>query len=81
MCKYCEKEKFESEYKNELYKSFPIIDDYSEQLININEDNTPVQYIRKQNNRYQLVTELVNEDGNVIVSDINYCPMCRKEVR
>lgn len=80
MCKYCEKEKFEDKYKNELYKSFPIIDDYSENLIDINEDDTPVQYIRKRNNKYQLVTELVNENGDVIVIDISYCPMCGRKL-
>lgn len=81
MCEYCEKEEFEKKYKNELYKSFPIVDDYSEKLIDINKGDTPIQYIRKHNNEYELVTELVNEDGDVISTEINYCPMCRKEAR
>lgn len=80
MCEYCEKEEFESKYKNELYKNFPIIDDYLEKLIDINKDDTPIQYIRKQDNKYQLVTELVNEDGDVISTEINYCPMCGRKL-
>ncbi len=80
MCEYCEKEEFENKYKNKLYKNFSIIDDYSEKLIDINEDDTPIQYIRKQDNKYQLVTELVNEDGDVISTEINYCPMCGRKL-
>lgn len=80
MCEYCKKEKFESEYKNELYLSFPLKDDYTEKFIDINKDDTPIQYIRKQDNKYQLVTELVNEDGDVISTEINYCPMCGRKL-
>lgn len=80
MCEYCEKEEFENKYKNKLYKNFSIIDDYSEKLIDINEDYIPIQYIRKQDNKYQLVTELVNEDGDVISTEINYCPMCGRKL-
>lgn len=77
MCEYCEKEKFESEYKNELYLSFPLKDDYTEKFIDSYDENNPVQYIRKNDKKYYLITELNNEDGDVLSTEINYCPMCR----
>lgn len=80
MCEYCENEKFEKRHKNELYKNFPIKDDYTEKYIDTNKDNTPIQYIRKNSNKYFLITELINEDGDVISADINYCPMCGRKL-
>lgn len=38
-CKYCQRENFEKEYKNELYLNLPIKDDYSEEYIDINEED------------------------------------------
>lgn len=81
MCEYCKKEKFESEYKNELYLSFPLKDDYTEKFIDPYDENNPVQYIRKNDKKYYLITELNNEDGDVLSTEINYCPMCRKKAR
>lgn len=81
MCKYCEKEKFEDKYKNELYLNFPLMDDFSEEYFNINNDNVPIQYIRKNDKKYFLITEINDEDGDVLSTEINYCPMCRTKVR
>lgn len=84
MCEYCEKvigrgrKKTETE-ECELMKNFPIIDDFTEKEIQNNGEN-PVQYIRKYKGRYLLVTEFGNNDGDAILSRINYCPMCGRKL-
>lgn len=80
MCKYCEKEKFENKYANELFKSLPLKDDYTDKSLNPYKEGNPVQYIRKNKAKYKLITELANEDGDVLNIDINYCPMCGRRL-
>lgn len=79
-CKYCQRENFEKEYKNELYLNLPIKDDYSEEYIDINEEDKPIQYIRENDKTYYLITEFNNEEGDVISLKINYCPICGRKV-
>lgn len=73
MCKYCENGDGE-EYV--LYSNLPIKDDFNKEDI---EDNQ-IQYIRKDINKHFLVTETNNEDGDVLILEINYCPMCGRKL-
>ena len=81
MCEYCKKENFEDKYTNELYLRFPLMDDFSEEYFDLNKDDSPIQYIRKNDKRYFLITELNNENGDVLSTEIKYCPMCGRRLR
>ena len=80
MCRYCEKEKFEEDYKNMLHLPFPLEDDFSEELFDANADDTPIQYVRKNDNKYYLITE-IPEIGEVYRAEINFCPMCGRKLK
>ena len=77
-CKYCENGI--KKEKTEFYFSLPIMDDFTKKYIDVYENGSPVQYIRKYKNKYQLTTELVNDDGDVLTVDIAYCPMCGRKL-
>jgi len=70
MCEYCEKGNGK---KYVLYSNLPIKDDFNKEDIEGNQ----IQYIRKDINKHFLVTETNNEDGDVLILEINYCPLCR----
>lgn len=77
MCQYCETKK-ENYYTS--MKNLPIVDDYTEELIIDNGE--PVQYIRisKFLRKYSLITELANEEGDILDLPIKYCPMCGRKL-
>lgn len=74
-CEYCYEHKV---MKNKLYPNLPIIDDFTEEEFFGND--TPLQYIRKENNKYQLTTETQNSEGDVLILNLNYCPMCGRKL-
>ncbi len=56
------------------------MDDSSEEYFDINKEDVPIQYIRKNDKEYFLITEINDEDGNVLSTEINYCPMCGRKL-
>lgn len=74
MCEYCENGNGE---KFKIYPDLPIQDDFDNEYIKDNQS----QYIRKDEEKYFLVTEINNEDGDVLILDITYCPMCGKKLK
>ena len=84
MCKYCEKKiatgnRVKEVIRVELMENLPIIDDFSEKPIE-NDRNNPVQYMRKYENKYSLITEFANGEGTVLLLHINNCPMCGRKL-
>ena len=80
MCKYCEKviatgKHVKDVIEAELMETLPIIDGFNEKPIE-NDGNNPVQYIRKYENRYSLITEFADDEGTILLLPINNCPMC-----
>lgn len=73
MCQYCENGNGK-EFK--LYSNLPIQDDFDKEYI----ENNQLQYIRQDKQKYFLVTETNNEDGDVLILEINYCPMCGRKL-
>lgn len=84
MCVYCEKvtgkgRKITESDHVELMQNMTIYDDFTNKEI-IHDGNSPVQYIRKYKQKYFLVTEFANDDGDVIVLPIQFCPMCGRKL-
>ena len=79
-CRYCQKDELEKQYKTMLYIPLPLEDDFSEKLFDANADDTPIQYIRRNDNKYYLITE-IPEIGEVYRTEINYCPMCGRKLK
>ena len=77
MCEYCERNKI---FECELFSNLPITDDITGEYIGSYEDGNPLQYIRYLKNKYQIITEFNNDDGDVLSLDINYCPMCGRKL-
>ena len=78
MCEYCEidcKNNNEYQYMNNM----PVLDDFDKKLLT--GINRQYQYIRKSKKTYNLITELNNDEGDVLNLPINYCPMCGRKLR
>ena len=80
MCEYCNEYKEKKEHEYMYMDNLPVLDDYDEKLIT--GINRQFQYIRKsiKLNSYSLITEVNNEDGDVLNLPINYCPMCGRKL-
>lgn len=76
MCKYCNEENNNKEYQ--YMDDMPVLDDFDEKLIT--GTYRQHQYIRKSQKAYNLITELNDDEGNVLNLPINYCPMCGRKL-
>lgn len=81
MCKYCETLRSSGKSIRDsnpylLMTNFPIFYEDDDIFPIENDGHHPVQYLRSYCDKYVLVTEFADPDGNVIVTPINACPMC-----